>query len=139
MAERWFPSAAPPLSPRTETGTTATRGLSASSPCAARCRRSAPEHTASTTSLIVDPKRVRHFARSAGRLAKNYPIDAEMIARFAETFVEATYQVQVLPWWQIQPDIQYVVNPGGGLANPNDPTQKIKNELVIGLRTNITF
>ena len=59
--------------------------------------------------------------------------------RSAETFLEATYIVQVLPWWQIQPDIQYVVNPGGGLANPNDPTQKIKNELVIGLRTNITF
>jgi transposase len=35
---------------------------------------------------IVDPKRVRHFARSAGRLAKNDPIDAAMIAWFAETF-----------------------------------------------------
>lgn len=35
---------------------------------------------------IVDPKRVRHFAKSAGRLAKNDPIDAEMIAWFAETF-----------------------------------------------------
>ncbi|MBV8131456.1 MAG: IS110 family transposase [Alphaproteobacteria bacterium] len=35
---------------------------------------------------IVDPKRVRYFARSAGRLAKNDPIDAEMIAWFAETF-----------------------------------------------------
>jgi transposase len=42
--------------------------------------------------LIVDPKRVRNFARSAGRLAKNDPIDAEMIARFAETFVEAKGQ-----------------------------------------------
>ncbi|MCK1618002.1 transposase, partial [Bradyrhizobium sp. 159] len=30
--------------------------------------------------LIVDPKRVRNFARSAGQLAKNDPIDAEMIA-----------------------------------------------------------
>jgi transposase len=39
--------------------------------------------------LIVDPKRVRNFARSAGRLAKNDPIDAEMIAWFAETFVAA--------------------------------------------------
>jgi transposase len=38
---------------------------------------------------IVDPKRVRHFARSAGRLAKNDPIDAEMIAWFAQTFPEA--------------------------------------------------
>lgn len=38
---------------------------------------------------IVDPKRVRHFAKSAGRLAKNDPIDAEMIAWFAETFADA--------------------------------------------------
>jgi transposase len=37
---------------------------------------------------IVDPKRVRDFARSAGRLAKNDAIDAEMIAWFAETFDE---------------------------------------------------
>ena len=41
---------------------------------------------------IVDPKRVRSFARSAGRLAKNDAIDAEMIAWFAETFGEATCQ-----------------------------------------------
>src|SRR6202158_599702 len=32
---------------------------------------------------IVDPKRVRSFAQSAGRLAKNDVIDAEMIAWFA--------------------------------------------------------
>jgi porin len=32
-----------------------------------------------------------------------------------------------------------VSNPGAGLANPNDSAKKIKNELVIGLRTNITF
>jgi transposase len=41
---------------------------------------------------IVDPKRVRSFAQSAGRLAKNDPIDAEMIAWFAETFAEAPAQ-----------------------------------------------
>jgi transposase len=38
---------------------------------------------------IVDPKRVRHFAKSAGRLAKNDPIDAAIIAWFAETFSDA--------------------------------------------------
>ena len=59
--------------------------------------------------------------------------------RSSETFLEATYQIQFLHWWQIQPDLQYVINPGAGIANPNDPTQRIKNELVIGLRTNITF
>jgi transposase len=41
---------------------------------------------------IVDPKRVRHFARSAGRLAKNDAIDAEIIAWFAETFGEVSHQ-----------------------------------------------
>ncbi|HEY6920053.1 MAG TPA: IS110 family transposase [Methyloceanibacter sp.] len=41
---------------------------------------------------IVDPKRVRNFARSAGRLAKNDTIDAEMIAWFAETFTDAPGQ-----------------------------------------------
>jgi transposase len=38
---------------------------------------------------VVDPKRVRYFAKSAGKLAKNDPIDAEMIAWFAETFTTA--------------------------------------------------
>src|ERR1700694_4117828 len=41
---------------------------------------------------IVDPKRVRHFAQSAGRLAKNDIIDADTIAWFAETFGEAPGQ-----------------------------------------------
>ena len=38
---------------------------------------------------IVDPKRIRHFAKAAGRLAKNDPIDADTIAWFAETFPDA--------------------------------------------------
>lgn len=42
---------------------------------------------------IVDPKRVRSFADSAGRWAKNDAIDAQMIAWFAETFREAPGQV----------------------------------------------
>jgi porin len=59
--------------------------------------------------------------------------------RSSETYVEATYQYQLHPWWQIQPDIQYVFNPGGGIANPSNPAQPVKNELVIGIRTNILF
>ncbi len=59
--------------------------------------------------------------------------------RSGETFVEATYQYQVTPWLQLQPDIQYVFNPGGGIANPNAPTQPVKNEAVFGLRTTILF
>lgn len=37
---------------------------------------------------IVDPKRVRRFAQSAGQLAKSDRIDARMIAWFGETFAD---------------------------------------------------
>jgi transposase len=48
--------------------------------------------TAGVAAQIVDPKRIRHFARAAGRLAKNDPIDADTIAWFAETFPAADPQ-----------------------------------------------
>jgi porin len=59
--------------------------------------------------------------------------------RSTETYVELTYQYQVHPWWQVQPDMQYVFNPGGGLASPTDPTRKIADEFVFGVRTNVLF
>ncbi len=57
--------------------------------------------------------------------------------RSAETVFEATYQYEVTPWLQIQPDAQYVINPGAGIVNPNDPTTKIRNEAVFGVRFNM--
>jgi transposase len=45
--------------------------------------------TAGVDVVIVDPKRIRHFAKAAGRLAKNDPIDAETIAWFGEMFCDA--------------------------------------------------
>jgi len=65
--------------------------------------------------------------------ASYYPV------RGAETFVEAMYQYQVTPWWQLQPDVQYVFRPGAGVLDPNRPGQTIANETVVGLRTNILF
>ena len=59
--------------------------------------------------------------------------------RGGEAFVEMTYQYQVFPWWQLQPVVQYTFNPGAGVANPNASSQRIRNEAVIGLRTNIQF
>jgi porin len=59
--------------------------------------------------------------------------------RTQETFLELTYQYQVTPWWQLQPDFQYVWNPGAGILNPNAPDQRIKNEAVLGVRAIITF
>ncbi len=58
--------------------------------------------------------------------------------RSSETFIEATYQAQVTPWLQVQPDVQYVIHPGGGIANPYTG-KRVANEWVFGARTNITF
>ena len=82
-----------------------------------------------------------HVSSQAAALDQNtaafsgsfYPV------RHSETFIEATYQYQATPWLQLQPDIQYVFNPGGGIPNPNAPGQTVKNELVLGLRTDILF
>jgi porin len=59
--------------------------------------------------------------------------------RTNENFIEVTYQYQAAGWWQIQPDFQYVFTPGGSVLNPNNPTRRIANEAVFGVRTNIAF
>ena len=84
------------------------------------------------------------FAKVSGSAAaldgsRAYYSGAYVPVRGSETFIEATYQYQATPWWQIQPDVQYVFTPGGGLANPNDPGKRIGNELIMGVRTNILF
>ncbi|KDB09054.1 Carbohydrate-selective porin OprB [Burkholderia sp. lig30] len=58
--------------------------------------------------------------------------------RTSETTLEATYQYQVTPWWQIAADAQYTFNAGAG-QNPSDPTAALRNTFVIGARTVITF
>ncbi len=69
--------------------------------------------------------------------------DAAYPIRSSESFVEITYQAQIAPWWQVQPDAQYIFAPGGGIPNPNNAdgasTPRLSNELILGVRTNITF
>jgi porin len=57
--------------------------------------------------------------------------------RSAETVLEATYQYQATAWAQIQPDLQYVINPGAGILNAAGG--KAGDALVGGLRVNLTF
>jgi porin len=73
------------------------------------------------------------FAGTSAIYTPGYP------SRSAETIVEATYQYQVTPWWQLQADFQYAFRPAGGIPNPENPSQRIGNEAIVGLRTNITF
>lgn len=59
--------------------------------------------------------------------------------RSNEQIIEITYLWQVTAWWQVQPDFQYVFNPGGGIRSPADPIRRIGDEAVLGLRTRIAF
>ncbi len=59
--------------------------------------------------------------------------------RGSESFIEATYQYQVAPWWTLQPNAQYVFMPSGGIANPLQPDKRVGNSATFGLRTNIVF
>lgn len=59
--------------------------------------------------------------------------------RSAETIIEATYQYQVTPWWQLQGDFQYAFRPAGGIPDPDKPSQRIGNEAIVGVRTTVTF
>ena len=59
--------------------------------------------------------------------------------RSSESFIELTYQAQIVPWWVVQPDLQYVFMPSGGLPDPIESGQRVGNELVLGMRTVITF
>jgi porin len=73
-----------------------------------------------------------------GNHASGLDADRGNVVRGSETVVEATYQYQVTPWWQLQADLQYTFNAGAG-QNPNDPTTALRNTFVVGVRTNITF
>jgi porin len=45
----------------------------------------------------------------------------------------------VAPWWVVQPDLQYIVHPGGNVADPNDPNSTIQNAFIAGIRSTIKF
>ncbi len=49
----------------------------------------------------------------------------------AETIIEATYKVQMAPWWTIQPDLQYIFTPGGETG--------VHDAAVLGVRTTVAF
>ena len=55
-----------------------------------------------------------------------------------ETVLEATYLFQVAPWLTLQPDAQYVINPGAGIPSAGSRTA-LKNAFVIGIRTTVQF
>jgi len=49
----------------------------------------------------------------------------------AEMVIELSYQAEITPWLVVQPDLQYIINPGG--------TTDLDNALVIGGRASVVF
>ncbi|MGY2049249.1 carbohydrate porin [Methylobacterium sp. JK268] len=60
--------------------------------------------------------------------------------RSVEAAVEATYQLVLGPGLALQPSVQYVFKPGGGIPNPRDPDgSRIRNAAVFGLRATVRY
>ncbi|MBI1774077.1 MAG: carbohydrate porin [Proteobacteria bacterium] len=82
-----------------------------------------------------------------GSHARGLDVDARTFAginrpvRDKEILLEVSYKAQIAPWWTVQPDVQYIINPGGRVATPSDPAgvRPIPDALVFGVRTTIAF
>jgi porin len=80
-------------------------------------------------------------ARGADR-DRNSANVVDLPVRSHETVLEISYKAQIVPGWTVQPDFQYVWNPGGGGSDPDDEpaaTRRAGSATVIGLRTTINY
>ncbi|MBC7799027.1 MAG: carbohydrate porin [Gemmatimonadaceae bacterium] len=93
-----------------------------------------------TIGLGVGYARVSRAARGLDRDAARFSGMSGQPIRSSEVLVELTYQAQVVPGFTLQPDLQYVIRPGGRAPNPRDPNgAAIKDALVLGLRATVRY
>lgn len=83
-----------------------------------------PTRDKDTIGLAFGYAQLSNEARTSLKDAGASPMGAEMV-------LEVTYQAEITPWLIVQPDLQYIINPGG--------TSDLGNALVIGGRAAITF
>lgn len=78
---------------------------------------------------------VAHIAPAARRRDAIAALEGPIPRRSAEVLLEATYQAVLAPGLALQPTVQHVIHPGGGIANPRDPDgRRVRNATVFGLR-----
>lgn len=56
-----------------------------------------------------------------------------------EMVFELSYVAQLAPWWTLQPDLQWIVHPGGNVPDPNNPAVTVANAFIVGVRSTIKF
>lgn len=84
--------------------------------------------------------RISDAARAADRDVQAFT-GAPFPVRDFEAVFEATYVAEIQTGWTVQPVFQYVFHPGGGIVDPNDPTQtkRIKDAAVFGVRSTFNY
>jgi porin len=84
--------------------------------------------------------RISDRARQIDRDVQIFTGTAYPIRDF-EAILEITYQAEIMPNFLVQPVFEYIAHPAGGAVDPNDPTQtrRIKDAVMIGVRTTITY
>ena len=99
-----------------------------------------PGRVNDTLGLSVGYARISDSARGFDLDKAGFNPGAFTPIRSSELVFEATYQAQVVPGFTIQPDLQYIVRPGAGIANPRDPAgAPIRNATVLGVRATIRY
>ena len=51
--------------------------------------------------------------------------------------IEMIYRAQVAPWWMLQPEVQYIIRPDGGVLNSDGSLRP--NAWVIAVRSALSF
>ncbi|WP_375457552.1 carbohydrate porin [uncultured Enterovirga sp.] len=85
---------------------------------------------------------VSRISRAASALDRDVALfgGQPVPVRSGEAVLEATYQAVLAPGITLQPDLQYIIRPGGGVINPRDPYGRpIGNATVAGLRAIIRY
>jgi porin len=84
-----------------------------------------------------------HVSKQARALDIDYRrfIDQSAPVRSAETLFTAAYQYEIKPGWSVQPNLQYIIHPGGGATNPlgPNPGKALRDAAVLGMRTVVKF
>lgn len=70
-----------------------------------------------------------------------YLSGALLPVRSSEELAEVTYIAKMAPGWYLQPDVQFIRQPGGNVPDPKDPSgvATLRNALVFGLRSLVKF